>query len=93
MFRQVHCPLLGVVENMSYFVCPDCGERDELFGHGGGERMAVQEHMDLLARIPIQTELRQAGDEGTPLVVKDPSHPASIAFKELAKRVVAAMPE
>jgi len=93
MFRQVHCPLLGVVENMSYFECPDCGERDELFGHGGGERMAVQEHMDLLARIPIQTELRQAGDEGMPLVVKDPSHPASIAFKELAKRIVTAMPQ
>ena len=93
MFRQLHCPLLGVVENMSYFECPDCGERDELFGHGGGERMALQEHMDLLARIPIQTELRKAGDEGMPLVVKDPSHPTSIAFKELAKRVVNAMPE
>jgi ATP-binding protein involved in chromosome partitioning len=44
MFRQVHCPLLGVVENMSYFECPDCGERDEIFGHGGGEKMAVDEH-------------------------------------------------
>jgi ATP-binding protein involved in chromosome partitioning len=93
MFRQVHCPLLGVVENMSYFECPDCGDRDELFGHGGGERMAVQEHMDLLGRIPIQIELRKAGDEGIPLVIKNPAHPASIAFKELAKRVVTAMPE
>jgi ATP-binding protein involved in chromosome partitioning len=92
MFRQVHCPLLGVVENMSYFVCPDCGERDELFGRGGGEAMAIQEHTDLLTRIPIQTELRRAGDEGMPLVIKDPSHPISVAFKELAKRVVAAMP-
>jgi ATP-binding protein involved in chromosome partitioning len=92
MFRQVHCPLLGVVENMSFFVCPDCGERDELFGRGGGEAMAVQEYMDLLARIPIQTELRRSGDEGMPLVIKDPSHPASVAFKELAKRIVAAMP-
>ena len=92
MFRQVHCPLLGVVENMSYFVCPDCGERDELFGRGGGETMAIQEHIDLLARIPIQTELRQAGDEGMPLVIKDPSHPASVAFTELARRIVAMMP-
>jgi len=92
MFRQVHCPLLGVVENMSYFVCPDCGERDDPFGHGGGEAMAIQEHMDLLARIPIQSELRRAGDEGMPLVIKDPAHPASVAFKELAKRVVAVMP-
>jgi len=93
MFRQVHCPLLGVVENMSYFECPDCGERDELFGHGGGERMAVQERIDLLAKIPIQTDLRKAGDEGMPLVIRNPSHPASIAFKDLARRVVAAMPE
>lgn len=91
MFRQVHCPLLGVVENMSYFVCPDCGERDELFGRGGGEAMAIQEHTDLLTRIPIQIELRRAGDEGMPLVIKDPSHPVSVAFKELAKRIVAAM--
>jgi ATP-binding protein involved in chromosome partitioning len=93
MFRQVHCPLLGVVENMSYFVCADCGEHDEIFGQGGGERMALQEHIDLLARIPIQTELREAGDAGMPLVLRDPSHPASIAFKDLAKRVVSAMPE
>jgi len=92
MFRQVHCPILGVVENMSYFECPDCGEREELFGHGGGERMAVQEHVDLLARIPIHTEVRVAGDEGMPLVVANPNHPASIVFKQLAERVVAAMP-
>jgi ATP-binding protein involved in chromosome partitioning len=92
MFRQVHCPLLGVVENMSYFECPDCGERDELFGHGGGERMAMQEHTNLLARIPLQTEIRKSGDEGAPLVVSNPSHPVSAAFKELAKRIVDAMP-
>src|SRR5262249_22515888 len=67
MFRQVHCPLLGVVENMSYFVCPDCGERDEIFGHGGGERMAANESMPLLERIPILPEIREAGDRGTPI--------------------------
>jgi len=77
---------------MSYFVCPDCGGRDELFGHGGGDAMAIQEHMDLLGRIPIQTELRRAGDEGMPLVIKDPSHPASVVFTELARRIVTAMP-
>ena len=48
MFRQVHCPLLGVVENMSYFVCPDCGERDDMFGDGGGDRMATEERMEVL---------------------------------------------
>jgi ATP-binding protein involved in chromosome partitioning len=92
MFRQVHCPLLGVVENMSYFVCPDCGERDEIFGHGGGDKMAAGEHMEVLARLPIFTEVREAGDAGTPIVIARPDHPASRAFIDLARRVVAAMP-
>jgi ATP-binding protein involved in chromosome partitioning len=93
MFRQVHCPLLGVVENMSYFVCPDCGERDEIFGHGGGEKMAEGEHMEMLARLPIFTEVRAAGDAGTPIVIAQPEHPASQAFLDLARRIAAAMPE
>src|ERR1700719_4273399 len=87
MFRQVHCPILGVVENMSYFVCPDCGERDELFGYGGGERMAAEEGTSQLARIPIYPDVRQAGDDGMPVVVANPAHPASIAFLELARRI------
>jgi ATP-binding protein involved in chromosome partitioning len=93
MFRQVHCPLLGVVENMSYFVCPDCGERDEIFGQGGGAKMAQCEHMEVLARLPIFTEVREAGDAGTPIVIAQPDHPASQAFLDLARRVAAAMPE
>jgi ATP-binding protein involved in chromosome partitioning len=93
MFRQVHCPLLGVVENMSYFVCPDCGERDEIFGVGGGEKMAKGEHMEVLARLPIFTEVREAGDTGTPIVIAQPEHPASQTFIELARRVAAAMPQ
>ena len=93
MFRQVHCPLLGVVENMSYFVCPDCGERDEIFGHGGADKMAEGEHMEVLARLPIFTEVRAAGDAGTPIVIARPDHPASQAFIELARRVAAAMPQ
>jgi ATP-binding protein involved in chromosome partitioning len=93
MFRQVHCPLLGVVENMSYFVCPDCGERDELFGHGGGDKMAAQEGIPLLARLPIYPEVREAGDKGMPIVVANPKHPASEAYLELARKVVAEMPE
>ena len=93
MFRQVHCPLLGVVENMSYFVCPDCGERDEIFGRGGGDRMAADEHMELLARVPIFTEVRASGDAGTPIVIAQPDHPASLAFIELARRVADAMPQ
>ncbi len=93
MLRQVHCPLIGVVENMSYFVCPDCGERDEIFGAGGGEKMAREEGMELLARIPIHPEVRETGDDGMPIVIKSPDHPASQAFMEVARRVIAAMPK
>jgi ATP-binding protein involved in chromosome partitioning len=92
MFRQVHCPLLGVVENMSYFVCPDCGDRDDLFGEGGGERMAQEEGMDLLARVPLFTEVCESGDRGMPVTLALPDHPASQAFSELARQVVATMP-
>ncbi len=93
MFRQVHCPLLGVVENMSVFVCPDCGEEEEIFGRGGGERMAAEEHTRLLGRIPIYGEIRASGDAGTPLVLAHPDHPASRVFMDIARQVVALMPE
>ena len=92
MFRQVHCPILGIVENMSYFICPDCGERDEIFGHGGAQRLASDESVDVLARVPIYPEICESGDRGTPITVADPKHPASGALFELARRVVAAMP-
>jgi ATP-binding protein involved in chromosome partitioning len=93
MFRQVHCPLLGVVENMSYFVCPDCGERDEPFGHGGGEKMSRAEGMPLLVQVPIYPEIRETGDGGMPLVLAHPHHLASAAFIELARQVADAMPQ
>jgi ATP-binding protein involved in chromosome partitioning len=93
MFRQVHCPMIGVVENMSYFVCPDCGERDELFGRGGGDKMSRDEAMPVLARVPIYPEIRATGDRGMPLVLAQPQHPASAAFLELARHVANAMPQ
>jgi ATP-binding protein involved in chromosome partitioning len=93
MFRQVNCPILGVVENMSYFVCPDCGERDDLFGTGGGAKMAKEEGVPLLAQIPIFAEIREASDRGMPLTLAHPEHPASAAFIELARRVAAATPD
>ncbi len=92
MFKQVKVDILGLVENMSYFECPDCGERDEIFGHGGGDKMAADERTEVLARVPLFVEVREAGDAGTPIVIARPEHPASQAFIELARRVVAAMP-
>jgi ATP-binding protein involved in chromosome partitioning len=93
MFRQVHCPLLGVVENMSYFVCPDCGDRDELFGHGGGAKIGEDEGMELLAELPLVAEIRATGDSGMPITIAQPDHPASREFFELARRVTDAMPQ
>jgi ATP-binding protein involved in chromosome partitioning len=93
MFRQVHCPVLGVVENMSLFVCPDCGEPEEIFGHGGGERLAAQEGTRLLGRVPLYPEIRASGDEGMPLTLARPDHPASQVFIEIAREIVRQMPE
>ena len=93
MFRQVHCPILGIVENMSVFVCPDCGERDEIFGHGGADKMAAEESIPVLARVPIDIAIREGGDRGMPVTVANRKHPASQAYLDLAKLVVASMPD
>jgi ATP-binding protein involved in chromosome partitioning len=93
MFRQVHCPILGIVENMGYFVCPDCGEREEIFGRGGADKMAAEESLPVLSRVPIYTEIREGGDRGVPITVANPKHPASQAYLDLARKVVAAMPQ
>ncbi len=93
MFHQVHCPILGIVENMSVFVCPDCGEEEEIFGRGGGERMASEEGARLLGRIPIYGEIRESGDRGMPIVLANPGHPASKAFIEIARQIAGQMPD
>ncbi len=93
MLRQVHCPILGIVENMSYFVCPDCGERDEIFGRSGADRMAAEEGTGVLARIPIYPEICESGDKGLPITFTQPRHPASQVYAELARKVLAMMPE
>lgn len=87
MFRHVHVPVLGIVENMSHYVCPKCGEREELFGSGGGHSLTRQFGVGLLAEIPILTEIREGGDAGRPIVVADPDHVVSRVFFELARSV------
>jgi ATP-binding protein involved in chromosome partitioning len=89
MFAQVNTPVLGVVENMSAYVCPHCGTRDPVFGEGGGAALAERVGVPLLARIPLVPAIREGGDAGLPIVLADPGHPASLAFLELADRVVA----
>jgi ATP-binding protein involved in chromosome partitioning len=88
MFRKVNVPLLGLVENMSYFVCGHCGERTEIFAHGGGERAAQKLGIPFLGRIPIDPAIRAGGDAGVPIVVADPASPQTAAFKQIAAGLV-----
>ena len=84
MFQQVNAPVLGVVENMSYHLCPGCGARADIFGHGGGENMAREYGVPFLGEIPLLSEIRAAGDRGVPIVAADPDHPQSRAFIDVA---------
>jgi len=87
MFHQVGAPVIGVVENMSYHLCPGCGHRSEIFGHGGGAKMAAQEEIAFLGEIPLAREIRETSDSGTPIVVSDPKGQYALAFDALASRV------
>lgn len=89
MFRQLNIPVLGVVENMSYFVCGHCQERTDIFGHGGGARMAEDLGIPLLGEVPIDTRVRSGGDEGQPIVAAAPDAPAAQAFMDVAGKVAA----
>src|SRR5262245_31531127 len=89
MFQKVNVPLLGIIENMSYFVCGHCGERTEIFSHGGGERAASKLGVPFLGRIPLDPAIRDGGDSGTPIVVADPASPQSAAFKDIAQNIIA----
>jgi ATP-binding protein involved in chromosome partitioning len=89
MFKQLNIPVLGVVENMSYFVCGHCSERTEIFGHGGGKAMAEELKIPFLGEVPIDTRVRSGGDEGAPIVVAHPESPAAIALLSVAGQVAA----
>ncbi|HET7435937.1 MAG TPA: Mrp/NBP35 family ATP-binding protein [Thermoanaerobaculia bacterium] len=89
MFRKVNVPVLGIVENMSYFICRHCGEREEIFGHGGGKKTAEMLGVPFLGEVPIDPRVVVGGDTGAPIVATDPDSPASLALREVARQVVA----
>jgi ATP-binding protein involved in chromosome partitioning len=89
MFRQMKVPIIGIVENMSYFVCSGCDQRHDLFGHGGVALLAEKQGIDLLGEIPLDPSIRAGGDNGQPILVKEPRSPQSTAFREIAGRVAA----
>jgi ATP-binding protein involved in chromosome partitioning len=87
MFQKVNVPLLGIIENMSYYVCAHCGTRDEIFSHGGGKRAAEKLGIPFLGNIPIDPAIRAGGDSGMPLVVGNPDSPQSKAFRSIAEKI------
>lgn len=89
MFAKVRIPVLGVVENMSTHICSSCGHEDDIFGRGGGERIAAESGLCFLGQLPLQADVGRSTDQGVPIVVAEPNHPASLRFGELARRVAA----
>jgi ATP-binding protein involved in chromosome partitioning len=89
MYRKLNIPPLGIIENMSYFVCPECRHPADIFGHGGGEQMATELGVPFIGRIPIYQPIREGGDSGVPLVLSEPDSPAALAFISAAERTAA----
>ena len=87
MFKRLDVPILGVVENMSYFVCPHCGEKTPIFSTGGGRKMAAERGVEFLGEIPLGLAIREHSDKGVPIVVDLPDSPEALVYKELAFRV------
>jgi len=87
MFRKVNIPVLGVVENMAVHICSNCGHAEHLFGEGGGEKLASQYDVELLASLPLSMAIREQADGGKPTAIADPQSPIAMVYQELARHV------
>jgi ATP-binding protein involved in chromosome partitioning len=87
MFRKVDVPVLGIVENMSYFLCPHCGERSDIFSHGGARLEAERLGIEFLGEVPLEMRIRETSDEGTPITAIDPESPYARIYRDMAARV------
>ncbi|UCH74674.1 MAG: iron-sulfur cluster carrier protein ApbC, partial [Rhodospirillales bacterium] len=87
MFRKVDVPVLGIVENMSYYHCPNCGHQAEIFGHGGARKEAERLGVDCLGEIPLDLDIRKTSDEGRPIVISNPKSEHAKAFLAIADRI------
>jgi ATP-binding protein involved in chromosome partitioning len=87
MFRRVEVPVLGIVENMSYFIAPDTGKRYDIFGHGGAKAEALRLGVPFLGEVPLDMAIRETSDNGLPLVVSEPSGAHALAYREIARKV------
>jgi ATP-binding protein involved in chromosome partitioning len=89
MYQKLNIPTLGIIENMSHFVCPSCSHEADIFGHGGGQKMAEDMNVTFLGRVPIYQPIREGSDIGVPLMLSEPESPAAKAFMATAERVAA----
>ena len=87
MFKRVNVPVLGIVENMSYFLCPQCGERSDIFGHGGARHEAERLGVPFLGEVPLHMTIREKSDAGLPVVATEPDGPHAKIYREIAARV------
>jgi ATP-binding protein involved in chromosome partitioning len=88
MFQKLDIPVLGIIENMSFFLCPHCGKETAIFSRGGGRKEAEKRGIPFLGEIPLDPNLRSASDEGVPLPIRDPKHPISRSFEEIARKIL-----
>ena len=91
MFRRVNVPVLGIVENMSTFICPHCGTQSDIFGHGGARREAERLEVPFLGEVPLALDIREKSDAGTPVVATDPEGAHAKIFRDIATRVRAGL--
>jgi len=89
MFEKLNVPVFGIIENMSYFLCPHCGQRTEIFGHGGAREAAEKLGLDFLGEVPLDAEVRASSDDGVPIVEREPDSAVAQVFMVIAERVAA----
>jgi ATP-binding protein involved in chromosome partitioning len=91
MFRKVNVPVIGIIENMSYFVCTKCGERHDIFGHGGAREEATRLDVPFLGEVPLDKDVRLRSDQGEPVVATLPDSAHAAIYKEIARKVWASL--
>ena len=87
MFKRVNVPVLGIIENMSYFLCPKCGHRSDIFSHGGARHEAERLGVPFLGALPLHMAIRETSDSGRPIVAADPSSPHAKVFRSIAETI------
>lgn len=91
MFKRVNVPILGIIENMSYYICEKCGHRADIFGHEGARKTAAAMGEAFLGEIPLHYAIRENADNGTPIVFAEPDSPHTLAYEEIAKKIIAGL--